>query len=153
MPELSVADTQEPKNNRSEVLENRIGKPLNIYATIIADFPIAELEALLKEKDQALSANQSHTGSVDDFFGSSLLSGLSDNFGFHDGSQVPASPFPSSALDELAGVASLIGSSFDPISNHFGPQHTPTYPKSWGLDIGDPSWPRNLPNVVVLRQL
>ena len=155
MPEPSVPEAQEPRN-KFERLENRISACHVHRSSGDIKSLLAELEALLREKDQALSNHQSRSASTDSFFDpSTLFPGLNENFGFHDGSQIPPMHFPTaSALDELAGVASLMGSPpFDTLSHgleHAGHQ---AYPKSWGLDVTDPSWPRNLPNVSLLRQL
>ncbi|KAH9944126.1 uncharacterized protein BXZ73DRAFT_39528 [Epithele typhae] len=134
-------ENQEPKN-KFERLETRI----------------TELEALLREKDQELSNTQSRPSSAEGFSHSALFSGFNDNFSFHDGSQISLDPFPSSTLDDLAGIASLMNSSsIQPSSTHplgFGNMPTTsTYPKSWGIDHIDPSWPRNLPNLDMLRPL
>ena len=118
----------------------------------------AELEALLREKHitrpdgQALSEQ---AGAESIFNTSALFSEFNDSFGFHDGSQVPLGHVPTaSALDELAGLASLMGSNpFDALSSGFERSNSQAIPKSWGFDVSDPSWPRNLPNQSLLRQL
>lgn len=54
------------------------------------------------------------------------------------------------ALDQFIGVTSFLGNvPFDAMSDTSGQ----TYPTSWGFDVHDPTWPRHLPNVSILRHL
>ncbi|KAI0652152.1 hypothetical protein C8Q79DRAFT_936455 [Trametes meyenii] len=149
-PELSSSDMQDSSKDRFEKLENRIN----------------ELEALLQEKEGEGPFSPGRSASVNGFRKPSVgvgyasdISGPSISVSGNTQSVTPQFS-TSSALDDLAGVATLVG---DPsqdftssgLSPFFGFGFENTHTESPGLDFGlevmNPGWPRNLPTHPYLR--
>ncbi|KAI0673438.1 hypothetical protein C8Q78DRAFT_968112 [Trametes maxima] len=149
--EPNSSDTQDSPRDRFEQLESRIN----------------ELEALLQEKEEG-SFSSSRPASVNIFGNPPAGAGYAnsaDSPGISaslNGQPVVSHFSTSSALDDLAGVAALVG---DPSSSQdftesglspffgFGFEHSQaeSLKLCFGLEAVNPGWPRNLPTHPYLR--
>ena len=109
------------------------------------------MEALLKEKDQALTNDlSSRTGSTDSPFDSdALFLGLGNDYFDLNDTAMSVDPLgtlsSTTPLDDFAGIAAFMGTS--------APVGYTAHDRFSGMDMVNPSWPRNLPDLPTLRHL